>query len=411
MTGPVRFWPLAAGRIITSPFGPRSGGMHTGVDFGWPGGSAGRPVYAIQAGTVIFAGAAQGYGGPDPAGWLVIDSTDAEGGGCLEYGHIIREVAPGARVAAGQRIGRINPDSGTNGGVAPHLHVSDMPYAYNPSAKQDVMPRLAGAREPGQPAKDTTVPSVTLADPTTRKLLNTNRYIGHGGNTPRWIAVHTQQGGGTADGLAKYLLSTVGGKDGKDPVSYHFAVDDREIILCCELADSPWSASNANTYAYHICLAGSFAEWSRGKWLETDAGDGKNEDLQLTNGARVIAYLCQRFNIPPVWIGGKNVPPWGLDGVCGHKDFGTWGGNHTDPGPNFPADELMRRVNNFLNPPTTTPEVPVTNPKPLTPAEDNQLQLRGPGLKGWPQLGNRTLVDAVAAIGAHLKIDGFQDKR
>jgi hypothetical protein len=363
MTGPPRFWPMEAGRIITSPFGPRSGGFHAGTDFGWPGGSAGKPVYAVQAGTVIYAGAASGYGGPDPAGWLVIDSTDAEGGGCLEYGHIIREVGLGARVVAGRRIGRINPNSSTNGGVAPHLHLSDMPYAYDPAKKQDPLPRLAGAREPGQAQEEKPMPSVTLADPTTRKLLNTNRYIGHAGNTPRWIAVHTQQGGGTADGLAKYLLSTVGGKGGKDPVSYHFAIDDREVILCCELADSPWSASNANTYAYHICMAGSFAEWSQGKWLETDVSDGKNEDLQLTNAARVIAYLCQRFNIPPVWIGGKNVPPWGLDGVCGHKDFGVWGGGHTDPGPNFPADELMRRVKNFLNPPTT-PEVPVTVPNP-----------------------------------------------
>lgn len=34
---------------------------------------------------------------------------------------------------------------------------------------------------------------------------------------------------------------------------------------------------------------------------------------------------------------------------------------------------------------------------------DNQVQLRGPGLSGWPQLGrepagNRTLVDAFAAV-------------
>ena len=91
------------------------------------------PVYAVQAGTVIYAGAAQGYGGPDPAGWLVIDSSDAEGGGCLEYGHIVREVARGDHVQAGQRIGHINPSSVTNGGVAPHLHLSDMPRGYAPA--------------------------------------------------------------------------------------------------------------------------------------------------------------------------------------------------------------------------------------------------------------------------------------
>jgi len=43
----------------------------------------------------------------------------------------------------------------------------------------------------------------------------------------------------------------------------------------------------------------------------------------------------------------------------------------------------------------------------LTPEEDNQLQLRGPGLKGWPQLGNKTVVDALATIGQKLGIDGF----
>ncbi|WP_409428367.1 peptidoglycan DD-metalloendopeptidase family protein [Mycobacterium sp. SMC-11] len=150
----VRFWPLESGRIITSPFGIRSGEFHTGCDFGFPGGSGGRPVYAVQAGTVIFAGAARGYGGPDPAGWLVVDSSAEQGGGCLEYGHIVREVAVGETVAAGQRIGRVNPSSASNGGVAPHLHLADMPHAYNPAAKQDPLPRLAGAREPTQPQGD-----------------------------------------------------------------------------------------------------------------------------------------------------------------------------------------------------------------------------------------------------------------
>lgn len=31
-------------------------------------------------------------------------------------------------------------------------------------------------------------------------------------------------------------------------------------------------------------------------------------------------------------------------------------------------------------------------------------------MPGWYQLGGRSLVDAVAAIGTHLKIDGFKDR-
>lgn len=50
----------------------------------------------------------------------------------------------------------------------------------------------------------------------------------------------------------------------------------------------------------------------------------------------------------------------------------------------------------------------VTEPDPtLAVVQDNQVQLRGPGLKGWSQLGNRTIVDALAAIGQKLGIEGF----
>lgn len=143
-----RYWPLGVGRTITSRYGPRDDGFHAGVDFGRPGGSAGMPVYAVAGGTVLYAGAAQGYGGPDPAGWLVIDHPVADGGGTTEYGHIVRSVAVGQRVEAGQRIGTINPNQATNGGVAPHLHLSVMPAGYSPSAKIDPLPWLAGAREP-----------------------------------------------------------------------------------------------------------------------------------------------------------------------------------------------------------------------------------------------------------------------
>jgi putative chitinase len=158
-----RFFPVGSGYVITSPFGPRDGGFHTGVDFGWPGGSSNKPVYAVQSGTVIHSGAAQGYGGPDPAGWLVIDSSTSEGGGCVEYGHIVREVEPGAHVTAGQRIAHINPSSNSNGGVAPHLHLAVMPREYNPSTKMDPLPWLGDAQSPEAVAAPVLVSTVNGA--------------------------------------------------------------------------------------------------------------------------------------------------------------------------------------------------------------------------------------------------------
>lgn len=162
----MRYWPLELGRIVTSAFGPRSGGFHYGVDFGYPGGSAGKPVYACQAGTVLYCGAAQGYGGPDPAGWIVIDSDDSQGGGVWEYGHIVRlpHITVGAKVAAGQQIATINPSVATNGGTAPHLHLSWMPRGYAPAEKADPLPVLAGAKEP--PAAKEKNPVGWTGDPT-----------------------------------------------------------------------------------------------------------------------------------------------------------------------------------------------------------------------------------------------------
>lgn len=150
-----RYHPLKKGYVVTSGFGWRAfdNAVHTGIDFGNPNGSsAGWPVYAIQSGTVIYHGGASGYGGPDPAGWLVIDSTDAEGSGVFEYGHIVRDprIRTGVHVEAGQQIATINPSQLTNGGVAPHCHISYMPYEYNPSKKKDFAPFLTSAKYPGE---------------------------------------------------------------------------------------------------------------------------------------------------------------------------------------------------------------------------------------------------------------------
>lgn len=153
---PTRYHPLKKGYVITSPFGWRAfdNAVHTGIDFGSSTGSpANWPVYAIQGGTVLHFGAASGYGGPDPAGWIVIDSSDAEGSGVFEYGHIIREpwIKANVKVKAGDKIGYINPNRNTNAGVDPHLHVSYMPYEYNPKKKKDFAPLLSGARFAGEP--------------------------------------------------------------------------------------------------------------------------------------------------------------------------------------------------------------------------------------------------------------------
>lgn len=142
--------PVEQGFYVTSPFGNRDGewaGMHWGTDFGHDGGSGGYPVFAVKSGTVQYAGGASGFGM-----WVTIDHPTEVGGGYSVYGHTVPEVVPGQWVNEGDRIARINPDSSTNGGVAPHLHFEWHRFVWSQPGPDRLDPEttvLAGAVWPG----------------------------------------------------------------------------------------------------------------------------------------------------------------------------------------------------------------------------------------------------------------------
>lgn len=100
-------WPVSG--PITSPFGPRWGTIHPGIDIGVPEGT---PIHAAAAGTVIYCGWEEGYGN-----FVVIDHHN---GLATAYGHQSRiAVSCGENVAQGQVIGY----SGCTGYcTGPHLH-------------------------------------------------------------------------------------------------------------------------------------------------------------------------------------------------------------------------------------------------------------------------------------------------
>ena len=100
-------WPASG--PVNSPFGPRWGRMHTGIDIGAPSGAA---IRAAKAGTVISAGYNGGYGLA-----VVID----HGGGLTTlYAHASSiSAADGASVSQGQTIGAVGCTGSCTG---PHLH-------------------------------------------------------------------------------------------------------------------------------------------------------------------------------------------------------------------------------------------------------------------------------------------------
>ncbi|MCR2043917.1 murein hydrolase activator EnvC family protein [Anaerosalibacter massiliensis] len=108
-TGGAMIWPTSG--PVTSPFGPRWGRLHTGIDIGV---GVGTPVVAAKDGVVILTktGYSGGYGN-----YIVVDHG---GGVSTLYAHNSSlSVGVGTRVRQGQQIA-VSGNSGRSTG--PHLH-------------------------------------------------------------------------------------------------------------------------------------------------------------------------------------------------------------------------------------------------------------------------------------------------
>ncbi len=421
---PDRYTPLAAGTYrVSSEFGPRGGEFHQGLDYA---ADKGTPFYAPVDGVVI-----EGADRTNVAGfgrWVWLDAQQSAGVDII-IGHGDAAVRGGDHVRAGQLLGWVNSHGQSTG---PHAHVEVWTSPGRVGGRPiDPAPWFAGAADPGAtPSKGPTVDN-----PITRTQTSPNQ---HGGaRDVSWVAIHTQEGSGD---ILAYLCNPA------SEVSYNAVATDDESILVVPWDRNPWSATNANNRADHILLAGSYSAWSRGKWLERDASDGVDEDAMLTRAAALAAWRCTVRGLPIEYVGGGAQPP-NRPGICGHRDFGQWGGGHTDPGPNFPWDEFIRRARAIAEGDDDMPSLddiakavwahrvrkPGARDGQDVPGVDNETagnllawndlhaaaavdQLGGEHSKdrrdgtvtGWDQLGGRSVVDALAVIGERLGIDGFQ---
>lgn len=208
------------------------------------------------------------------------------------------------------------------------------------------------------------------------------------------VCLHTSEGNPkiSAEDLANYQLTSRTG-------SYNVIVDLAGKRLRENTDDwQVWASGNkGNDILVHLCFTAR-ADWTREQWLA--------QEKMLRAGATVVAHWCKTYKWPVRRAAVSTLP-----GILGHDDTRAWGGtNHTDPGKSFPYDVFCQMVNDVLNPPKT-PGGPVA----LTPDRDNKAQLTGSPndgeYPGWDQLGGRTVVNALAAIGAALKISGFRDPK
>ncbi|WP_207543271.1 N-acetylmuramoyl-L-alanine amidase [Mycolicibacter heraklionensis] len=174
------------------------------------------------------------------------------------------------------------------------------------------------------------------------------------------------------------------------------------------------------------------------------AGNGSYPGLGSNNGnVRLIGFECAwptvqddgSFDKGEKWpdeqiatmrdASAAVVKRLGYDGsrVIGHKEYAGASQGKWDPG-NLDMPWFRGEVNKAIrgefstkpDPTPTTPEVPVPTPNPYAipkpQTENTQIaQLWDQWLIRWDMLGGRTPVEALAAIGAKLGIDGFKDVR
>lgn len=228
--------------------------------------------------------------------------------------------------------------------------------------------------------------------------------------------LHTQEGDGTAESLAGYLNNP------GNNASYHYTVRDGIVVDVVDTSLASWSVGDANSYTINLCFAGSRASWSRTQWL------GIRDDIRIAAWLAVQDAAKYGFSTEVI------APPYGRarPGLSDHRyitDVIGWG-SHTDVGPGFPWDVFASAVAEFTG---SQQEDDMQLSDTITDAYGNPVsvgdilkwvsyhmdvtvdQLGGKDARraipakfgGWPQLGGKTVVDALALIGEKLGIEGF----
>lgn len=223
-----------------------------------------------------------------------------------------------------------------------------------------------------------------------------------------WSVLHTTENSDSTppDNVAKWQL------DRSNQSSYNvlFGTDGR-TVRSNDDDYTPWSAGNpGNTLGLHGSAIG-YASRTRAQWLKFPK--------QLESIAQWLATNHREYGIPlrvlTVDEVRRRVP-----GVTTHAVYWQAIGKaqgmatRTDPGAGFPMDVVLKRAKEIVS-----PKPPAVKDVGMTDQQYNELvkllklildQLVGhPGLKfpGWSQLGGRSLVDAVAAIGEALEVEGM----
>jgi len=157
-------------------------------------------------------------------------------------------------------------------------------------------------------------------------------------NTPRtvnWIVIHDMEAPeseGRARACAKYFQNP------PRMGSSHVTVDDKEVIQCVRDNNEAAGAVGANKRGIHIEIPGIATQ------TEADWGDVYST-AAIEVASDVAAQYCLKFEIPVKHLSNEELRA-GEKGIVGHVQVSAVfpGTGHFDPGPSFPWEHFIERV-------------------------------------------------------------------
>lgn len=151
----------------------------------------------------------------------------------------------------------------------------------------------------------------------------------------KYIMIHATANTASAEAEADYA------KRRPDRTSSHYYVDDDSIVQSLNTDLRAWHAGNVegNDHAISYELTARNMNVGRAWWLDLD-----NIEWPLMTAA--IARDCREHGITPRELSDSQLRGGAVTGFTTHVQGNrVWGGSsHTDPGPNFPMDHLVRQV-------------------------------------------------------------------
>ena len=151
----------------------------------------------------------------------------------------------------------------------------------------------------------------------------------------RLIVIHTMetpQKPGTALAVAGWFA----GPDAPQ-ASAHYCIDDAAVVWCVREGDTAWHAPGVNADGIGLEHSGS-AALRRAGWVD------RYSQMVLTNSAKLAADIAARHNIPLVHLTNEQLAA-GAKGFIGHAQASqVYGGDHTDPGDEFPWAAYLKLV-------------------------------------------------------------------